>query len=84
MKNAASKSINPCDICAVANFYATQLQLCCPHSPHLVPHACRVHALEIFNVTPLRMRDTVFYNAMITTHCHDDDGHQSDCCGSIL
>ncbi|KAE9465068.1 hypothetical protein C3L33_03010, partial [Rhododendron williamsianum] len=32
-------------------------------------------ALEIFNMTPLRMRDTVFYNAMITAHCHDDDGH---------
>lgn len=32
-------------------------------------------ALEIFNTTPLRMRDTVFYNAMITAQCHDDDGH---------
>ncbi|KAG5558214.1 hypothetical protein RHGRI_008218 [Rhododendron griersonianum] len=136
MKNAASKSINPCDIRAVANFYTNQLQLCCPHSPTSYPHARRVHAhmttsgfkprghilnrlidvycksshlvsahqlfdkiplpdivarttmlaaysasrksdvaLEIFNMTPLRMRDTVFYNAMITAHCHDDDGH---------
>ncbi|KAI8565258.1 hypothetical protein RHMOL_Rhmol03G0245000 [Rhododendron molle] len=136
MKNAATKFINPCDIRAVANFYAAQLQLCCPHSPTSYPHARRVHAhmttsgfkprghilnrlidvycksshlvfahqlfdkipqpdivarttmltaysasrkpdmaLEIFNTTPLRMRDTVFYNAMITAHCHNDDGH---------
>ncbi|XP_058206414.1 pentatricopeptide repeat-containing protein At1g25360-like [Rhododendron vialii] len=136
MKNAATKSINPCDIRAVANFYAAQLQLCCPHSPTSYAQARRVHAhmttsgfkprghilnrlidiycksshlvfahqlfdkiphpdivarttmlaaysasrkpdmaLEIFNTTPLRIRDTVFYNAMITTHCHNDDGH---------
>ncbi|KAI8567130.1 hypothetical protein RHMOL_Rhmol02G0096700 [Rhododendron molle] len=136
MKNVASKSINPCDIRAVANFYATQIQLCCPHSPTSYPQARCIHAhmttsgvkprghilnrlidvycksshlvsahqlfdkiplpdivarttmlatysasrkpdmaLEIFNTTPLRMRDTVFYNAMITAHCHDEDGH---------
>ncbi|KAF7147315.1 hypothetical protein RHSIM_Rhsim03G0155900 [Rhododendron simsii] len=44
MKNAASKSINPCDSRAVANFYATQLQLCCPHGPTSYPHARRIHA----------------------------------------
>ncbi|KAI8567122.1 hypothetical protein RHMOL_Rhmol02G0096400 [Rhododendron molle] len=32
-------------------------------------------AVEIFNMTPLRMGDNVFYNAMITAHCHDEDGH---------
>ncbi|KAF7807172.1 pentatricopeptide repeat-containing protein [Senna tora] len=32
-------------------------------------------AKEIFNETPLVMRDTVSYNAMITTYSHHDDGH---------
>ncbi|KAI9074640.1 hypothetical protein K1719_043387 [Acacia pycnantha] len=32
-------------------------------------------AEEIFNKTPLVMRDTVSYNAMITAYSHHDDGH---------
>lgn len=32
-------------------------------------------AREIFNETPLSMRDTVFYNAMITGYSHNSDGH---------
>lgn len=32
-------------------------------------------AKEIFNETPLIMRDTVSYNAMITAYSHHDDGH---------
>ncbi|XP_022144374.1 pentatricopeptide repeat-containing protein At1g25360-like [Momordica charantia] len=32
-------------------------------------------AREIFNGTPFNMRDTVFYNAMITGYSHNNDGH---------
>lgn len=32
-------------------------------------------AREMFNKTPLKMRDTVFYNAMITAYSHNSDGH---------
>lgn len=32
-------------------------------------------AREVFGGTPLSMRDTVFYNAMITGYSHNDDGH---------
>ncbi|XP_038884005.1 pentatricopeptide repeat-containing protein At1g25360-like [Benincasa hispida] len=32
---------------------------------------------EIFNGTPLRMRDTVFYNAMITAYSHNGDGYSA-------
>nr|GMC66993.1 pentatricopeptide repeat-containing protein At1g25360 [Ipomoea batatas] len=32
-------------------------------------------AAEIFDRTPLSMRDTVFYNARITGHSHQNDGH---------
>lgn len=31
-------------------------------------------AREIFNGTPLNMRDTIFYNAMITGYSHENDG----------
>ncbi|XP_016899981.1 pentatricopeptide repeat-containing protein At1g25360-like isoform X2 [Cucumis melo] len=34
-------------------------------------------AREIFNETPLDMRDTVFYNAMITGYSHMNDGHSA-------
>ncbi|KAJ6336252.1 hypothetical protein OIU78_012780 [Salix suchowensis] len=30
---------------------------------------------KIFSETPLRMRDSVFYNAMITAYSHNHDGH---------
>jgi len=30
---------------------------------------------KIFSDTPLRMRDSVFYNAMITAYSHNHDGH---------
>ncbi|KAH7848800.1 hypothetical protein Vadar_008203 [Vaccinium darrowii] len=134
--SSMSFTMNPCDIRAVPNFYAAQLQLCCPHTPTSYPQARRVHAhmitsgfkprghilnrlidiyckssnlvyahhlfdripepdvvarttmlaaysnsskpnmaLEIFNTTPFSIRDTVLYNAMITAHCHNDDGH---------
>ncbi|KAL8514458.1 hypothetical protein ACS0TY_013536 [Phlomoides rotata] len=32
-------------------------------------------AREIFDRTPLRIRDTVFYNAMITCYSHNNDGN---------
>ncbi|CAI0553424.1 unnamed protein product [Linum tenue] len=32
-------------------------------------------AREVFGGTPKGMRDTVFYNAMITAHSHDNDGN---------
>ncbi|OAY36674.1 hypothetical protein MANES_11G038501v8 [Manihot esculenta] len=32
-------------------------------------------AKKIFNGTPLPMRDTVFYSAMITAYSHNNDGH---------
>ncbi|KAL1533723.1 Pentatricopeptide repeat-containing protein [Salvia divinorum] len=32
-------------------------------------------AKEIFEKTPLRIRDTVCYNAMIACYCHSNDGH---------
>ncbi|GMY24358.1 pentatricopeptide repeat-containing protein At1g25360 [Fagus crenata] len=32
-------------------------------------------AQEVFGGTPLSMRDTVFYNAMITGYSHNNDGH---------
>ncbi|KAM7521184.1 hypothetical protein LguiB_020146 [Lonicera macranthoides] len=32
-------------------------------------------AREIFNKTPVNIRDTVFYNAMITGYSHNNDGH---------
>ncbi|GAV72319.1 PPR domain-containing protein/PPR_2 domain-containing protein/DYW_deaminase domain-containing protein [Cephalotus follicularis] len=32
-------------------------------------------ARDIFSKTPLSMRDTVFYNAMITGYSHNDDGY---------
>ncbi|KAJ9187149.1 hypothetical protein P3X46_002638 [Hevea brasiliensis] len=32
-------------------------------------------AREIFCETPLHVRDTVFYNAMITAYSHNNDGH---------
>uniref|UniRef100_A0A2N9IVP1 DYW domain-containing protein n=1 Tax=Fagus sylvatica TaxID=28930 RepID=A0A2N9IVP1_FAGSY len=32
-------------------------------------------AREVFGGTPLSMRDTVFYNAMITGYSHNNDGH---------
>ncbi|CAI9112060.1 OLC1v1012433C2 [Oldenlandia corymbosa var. corymbosa] len=32
-------------------------------------------AREIFDSTPLRFRDTVMYNAMITCYSHNNDGH---------
>ncbi|KAK2660652.1 hypothetical protein Ddye_007185 [Dipteronia dyeriana] len=32
-------------------------------------------AFEIFSSTPLNVRDTVFYNAMITGHSRNNDGH---------
>ncbi|KAK3231739.1 hypothetical protein Dsin_003620 [Dipteronia sinensis] len=32
-------------------------------------------AFEIFSTTPLNVRDTVFYNAMITGHSRNNDGH---------
>lgn len=32
---------------------------------------------EIFNGTPLHLRDTVFYNAMITGYSHNGDGHSA-------
>ncbi|XP_073300938.1 pentatricopeptide repeat-containing protein At1g25360 isoform X1 [Primulina huaijiensis] len=31
-------------------------------------------AREVFNETPLRIRDTICYNAMITCYSHNDDG----------
>ncbi|KAG7020472.1 Pentatricopeptide repeat-containing protein, partial [Cucurbita argyrosperma subsp. argyrosperma] len=34
-------------------------------------------AREIFNGTPLNMRDTIFYNAMITGFSHNVDGHSA-------
>ncbi|GLT81440.1 hypothetical protein SLA2020_528270 [Shorea laevis] len=34
-------------------------------------------AREIYSETPLSMRDNVFYNAMITGHSHNNDGHAS-------
>ncbi|XP_022144208.1 pentatricopeptide repeat-containing protein At1g25360-like [Momordica charantia] len=34
-------------------------------------------ARAIFNGTPLVMRDTIFYNAMITGYSHNDDGHSA-------
>ncbi|XAR54672.1 hypothetical protein NMG60_11029910 [Bertholletia excelsa] len=142
MNNAATTSLylsaNLCkkDIRAVANRYAAQLQLCCPHNPTSYSIACRVHAhmitcgfeprghilnrlldiyckssnlvyarhlfdkipeldivarttmisaysaignpclaWEIFSRTPLKVRDTVCYNAMITSYSHNNDGH---------
>ncbi|KAL0557909.1 hypothetical protein IC582_006465 [Cucumis melo] len=32
---------------------------------------------EVFNGTPLYMRDSVFYNAMITGYSHNGDGHSA-------
>ena len=32
-------------------------------------------AQEVFGGTPLSTQDTVFYNAMITTYSHNNDGH---------
>ncbi|KAK2998477.1 hypothetical protein RJ639_023957 [Escallonia herrerae] len=143
MNNAAATSLTnlaqnlrQTDIRAVANRYAAQLQLCCPHSPTSFPLALTIHAhmiasgfkphghilnrlmdvyckssylvyarhlfdeiprpdvvsrttliaayasagdprlaREIFDRTPLRIRDSVCYNAMITGYSHNNDGH---------
>ncbi|KAI5660866.1 hypothetical protein M9H77_20189 [Catharanthus roseus] len=34
-------------------------------------------AREVFDKTPLNIRDTVFYNAMITCYSHNNDGHSA-------
>lgn len=34
-------------------------------------------AIDIFKRTPLSIRDTVFYNAMITGYSHNNDGHSA-------
>ncbi|CAL5384824.1 unnamed protein product [Camellia sinensis] len=145
MKNAAAaastsinliKSLRESDIRSVANCYAAQLQLCCPHSstsyslarcvhahmitsgfrprghilnrlidiyckssylvyahhlfdkipePDIVARTTMIAAYsaagnpelarEIFRRTPLSVRDTVCYNAMITSYSHNNDGH---------
>ncbi|KAK2996431.1 hypothetical protein RJ639_025642, partial [Escallonia herrerae] len=143
MNNAAATSLTnlaqnlrQTDIRAVANRYAAQLQLCCPHSPTSFPFARTIHAhmiasgfnphghilnrlmdvyckssylvyarhlfdeipqpdvvsrttliaayasagdprlaREIFDRTPLSIRDSVCYNAMITGYSHNNDGH---------
>ncbi|KAA8526699.1 hypothetical protein F0562_008098 [Nyssa sinensis] len=142
MKNATTTFLNltqnlrQTDIRTVANYYAAQLQLCCPQSPTSYSVAPKIHAhmiasgfrprghilnrlidvyckssdlvyarklfdripepdivarttliaaysasgnpklaVEIFSETPLCIRDSVCYNAMITGYSHNKDGH---------